>query len=233
MEEIRSAESGLRETQVAALVAIFDLDRTMIPGSSTAAFARLLVHRRVLPKALLVRHAVRAAWFARRGMSDARLVRLGEAALAAVDGLPHQPVLELAAETAPMVAATMYPAARWLLDRHLQAGHFCVLLSAGPQELVEAVGSELGFHRSVGTRAVVRDGRLTGALDGPLCHGAGKLIRLRSEVGPVDLRRATAYGDSGGDIALLTAARNPVAVHPDRRLRAHALAAGWPILRFQ
>jgi HAD superfamily hydrolase (TIGR01490 family) len=233
MKDVRSAGSGLRETQVAAMVAIFDLDRTLVPGSSSALFARMLVRRRLLPKALLARHVARAAWFARCGISDAKLARLGDAALAAVQGLPHQQLVELAAETAPMVTATAYPAARWLLDRHAQAGHFCVLLSAGPQELVEAVGTLLGFHRSVGTRAVVCDGRLTGALDGPLCHGPGKLIRLRSEVGPVDLARATAYGDSGGDIALLTSAGNPVAVHPDRRLRAYALAAGWPILRFE
>ena len=38
------------------------------------------------------------------------------------------------------------------------------------------------------------------------------------------------YSDSASDLPLLRAVSNPVAVHPDERLRAHALACGWPIL---
>ena len=232
MEQVRSAAGGLDEAQLAAPVAIFDLDRTLIPGSSTAALATMLVRRRLLPRRLLARQALHAARFARHGISDQGLARVGDAGLVALRGLAHAPLAEVAAEAAPLVAATAYPGARWLLEQHERAGHFCVLLSASPQELVEAVGAVLGVHRCIGTRALVRDGTLTGELAGPLCHGAGKLVRLRDEVGPVDLTRAAAYGDSGGDITLLAATGRPVAVHPDRRLRAHATAAGWPILRF-
>jgi HAD superfamily hydrolase (TIGR01490 family) len=232
MERLRDEAGGVREAQFAAPVAIFDLDRTLVPGSSTAVFAGMLVRHGLVPRARLARHALSAARFARHGMSDAKLTTLHDAGLAAVRGLAYTQLVELAAEVAPRVAATAYPGARWLLEQHLRAGDFCVLLSASPQELVEAVGASFGFHRSVGTRVAVRDGRLTGSLDGPLCHGSGKLARLRSEVGPVDLGRATAYGDSGGDIVVLAATGRPVAVQPDRRLRAHALGSGWPILRF-
>ena len=69
---------------------------------------------------------------------------------------------------------------------------------------------------------------LTGRLDGPFCHGDGKLARLRDELA-VDLRRATAYTDAASDLPLLQACAFPVAVHPDRALEAAARAAGWPI----
>ena len=38
------------------------------------------------------------------------------------------------------------------------------------------------------------------------------------------------YSDSANDLPLLSRVTHPVAVHPDDRLRAHAAAAGWPIL---
>jgi phosphoserine phosphatase len=49
----------------------------------------------------------------------------------------------------------------------------------------------------------------------------------------VDFARAIAYSDSASDIPLLAACGQAVAVNPDRRLRAHAVAAGWPIVRFE
>jgi hypothetical protein len=43
VERLHSEAGGVREAQLAAPVAIFDLDRTLVPGSSTAVFARMLV----------------------------------------------------------------------------------------------------------------------------------------------------------------------------------------------
>jgi len=106
------------------------------------------------------------------------------------------------------------------------------VLSASPQELVEAIVAALGAHRGVGTRATVEDGRFTGGLDGPFCYGAGKLDRLVADVGPVDLRHAFAYADSASDLPVLLACGHPVAVNPDRGLRAVAEQRGWPVLRF-
>ncbi|MGH9040485.1 MAG: HAD family hydrolase, partial [Acidimicrobiia bacterium] len=117
------------------------------------------------------------------------------------------------------------------LDMHLAVGDFCVIASASPQELVEAAARSLGAHRAVGTRAQVADGCFTGALDGPFCHGRGKLARLWVELGTADLSEATAYSDSTSDLPMLNAAGRPVAVNPDRRLRKMATEAGWPVVR--
>ena len=40
------------------------------------------------------------------------------------------------------------------------------------------------------------NGRFTGRLEGPFCHGPGKLARLWAELGTSDLSGATAYSDS-------------------------------------
>jgi HAD superfamily hydrolase (TIGR01490 family) len=212
--------------------AIFDLDRTLSAGSSMVDLARVLAADGVISRSLLARHALSRELFARRGTGDGRVQRLRLTAMAAVTGCSHEALAHAARVAGEAVAARAFPAARWLLDQHLSAGDFCVVVSAAPQELVEAVVARLGAHRAVGTRGQVEDGRFTGELDGGFCYGAGKIARLRAEVGPVDLGAAAAYADSASDLPLLRACARPVAVNPDRRLRRAAAAAGWPVLRF-
>ena len=108
-----------------------------------------------------------------------------------------------------------------------------MLLSASPQELVESVAEALGFDTAVGTLAEVVDGRYTGLLAGPFCHGEGKLARLRHVIGPVELASAVAYADAASDAPLLRACGSPVAVNPDSKLSSLAAASGWPVLRLR
>jgi len=213
-------------------VAVFDLDRTMLRGSSLARFGRAAVKRGIVSRSAVRRQLVREAVFAARGLSPMALERVSASLLQLVSGRETAPLVSLAQEMGPTLALEAYPAARWLLEWHREAGDLCILVSAAPQDLVDAVGSALGFHLTVGTVPEVAAGRLTGRLAGALCHGRGKLLRLHQAVGPVDLTGATAYADSGSDVPLLEACRHPVAVNPDRRLRAVAGARGWPIVRF-
>ncbi|MBW3614460.1 MAG: HAD-IB family hydrolase [Actinobacteria bacterium] len=212
-------------------LAIFDLDRTLVPGSTLMELGRALAQRGVIGRTDVARHIVKAELFSRRGLSDSRITRLRQSLLAAAADRELEQLISVAREVGPQIASGAYPAARWLLERHHAAGDLCVVLSASPQELVEVVAAALGADRAVGTRTEVVSGRLTGRLDGPFCHGEGKLERLREEMGPVDLARAFAYADSGADLPLLGACGGAVAVNPDRRLRQAAAAAGWPVLR--
>jgi phosphoserine phosphatase len=177
-------------------IALFDLDRTLLPGSSLVGLAKALAASTIGSR----RSPGRAA------------------------------VLQLARGIGAELADTITPGARMLLSRHLAAGDFCVLLSAGPQELVEAVCGAVGAHRAIGTRGEVRADRFTGRLDGPLCYGKGKVARLQQALGKVDLSGAWAYADSASDLPLLEACGHPVAVNPDRRLRTIAAARRWPIV---
>jgi phosphoserine phosphatase len=56
------------------------------------------------------------------------------------------------------------------------------------------------------------------------------LFDLDHTLTPFDSGMAWTRSDSASDLPLLRAVSNPVAVHPDERLRAHARACGWPIL---
>jgi len=211
-------------------LAIFDLDRTLLPGSSLAYLGRALVRTRVLRPRQLCGFAVRELLFRRRGLSHAGADRLRERLLTMVAGVERSLLIPVVEEAGSAVAGLVPPAALRLVRQHRELGDYCVVLSSSPQELVERVAAELGVQHGVGTRAEVVDGRFTGRLDGPFCHSDGKLARLRDELGVVDLSRTWAYSDAGSDLPLLSACAYPVAVNPDRRLRSAAKAAGWPII---
>jgi len=214
-------------------LALFDLDRTLIPGSCLVPLGRALLDAGHVRRTAVLTAALRNASFARRGATDNRVARLREGLLSAVAGLERAPLIEICGTIADEVVDGMYSGGRWLVERHRAAGDFCVLLSSSPQELVEAVGQRIGVHRAVGTSAETQDGRFTGRLKGAFCYGPGKLDRLRHELGAVDLTLAHAYADSASDTPLLSASGWPVAVNPDRRLKATAREAGWPIMRLE
>ena len=211
-------------------LAVFDLDRTLIPGSSLMALARELARCGFVSRGQLVRHAGRNAVFRQRGLGDAAIDDVRAGALAALAGRAAADLVPVAREVGRRLGSEIFGGARRLLGLHQAAGDFCVVLSASPQELVEAVAQTLGAHRAVGTRVEVRDGHYTGRLDGTFCYGVGKLTRLHAELGDVDLAGAHAYSDSASDVPLLAACGRPVAVNPDRRLRAAARANGWPVI---
>jgi HAD superfamily hydrolase (TIGR01490 family) len=213
-------------------LALFDLDRTIVPGSSLVHLGRVLVRRKMLSRRRLTAGLARNAAFRRRGAGDSTAARLRDGLLRHAAGLERDALLEVVQEVTPEIVADAYPAARWLLAEHAAAGDFCVIVSASPQELVESVVEALGAHRAVGTEAEVVDGRYTGELAAPFCHGVGKLARLRAEVGDVRGFRSAGYADSASDIPLLRACTRPVAVNPDRHLMALARSTGWPVLRF-
>jgi HAD superfamily hydrolase (TIGR01490 family) len=211
-------------------VAVFDLDRTLVPGSSLARFGWAALRGGTVEARPVIRELMRSRQYARRGevggQADGLLARL----LAASAGREHAPLLALSRSVAEQVARTAPDGARQLVAGHRRAGDLCIVLSASPHELVEAVALHLGAHKGIGTRGEVRDGRLTGRLDGPFCHGPGKLARLRDDFGARPLNLSAAYSDSMSDLPLLSAAAHPVAVNPDRSLAAEARRRAWPIL---
>lgn len=195
-------------------------------------FGRALVDEGLLDPRVLARHGLDAVLYASRGERGDAVRRLRRDLLTVAAGREHAPLARVAGRIGRELVADMHPTARWMVDQHLSAGDFCVVLSGSVQELVDGVAFALGAHRGVGTRAEVTDGLLTGELSGPLCHGAAKLERLRDELGDVDLRRAVAYADSRSDLPVLCSVGTAVAVNPDRRLAREARRRGWPTVNF-
>lgn len=225
----RTVESGLTAAR-SGEIAIFDVDRTLLRGSSAAALAKVMVRAKMLSPMTLAVAAFREFVFKRVGSSDQMVARVRSRALEAVAGLEASDLRRLADEVAADLEGQTRESVRSLLDKHLERGDFVVLLSAAPQELVETLAGRLGAHRAVGTRARIVDGRYTGELDGAFCYGPGKLERLAEAIGDADLAAGTAYADSLSDLSLLLSVGNAVAVCPDSRLKRVARSRGWPVI---
>ncbi|MEQ8717333.1 MAG: HAD-IB family hydrolase [Acidimicrobiales bacterium] len=216
----------------AGRLALFDLDRTIYPGSTLVPFARAMRSRGLVSGAQLLKGMGRNVVFRRSGSTDALVDRVRRELLAGAEGIERRLVEEVALEVADEVVDGARVGLRLLIDRHLAAGDFCVVLSASPQELVSAVARRLGVQRGVGTVAATADGLYTGEIDGAFCYGAGKLVRLADALGAVDLDTAAAYADSISDLPVLEAVGEAVVVRPDAELRRIAADRGWPIVDF-
>jgi phosphoserine phosphatase len=91
--------------------------------------------------------------------------------------------------------------------------------------------SAYGLDAAVATTFEVVEGRFTGKVAGmALAHHKLTRVREWADREGVDLADCWFYTDSVTDRALMEAVGHPVAVNPDRPLRALAAEKGWPVV---
>lgn len=214
------------------VAAVFDVDNTLIPGtSSERLFIRYLIRRRQLGWRAAYRTLAVMARYARlgpfrtirqyrpylRGWTVARLEALGNDAFAAA--------------IAPRLSRRGVECVR----EHQARGHLTVLLSGAPPFLLAPLSRFLGIAHVIGTPLAVVDGAYTGNLDGKHPYGEEKaaLARRFARAHAVDLGASYAYADHPSDAPLLRLFGHPVCVNPSRGLRRQAARCGWPIEEFR
>jgi phosphatidylglycerophosphatase C len=96
------------------------------------------------------------------------------------------------------------------LVQHQRLGHRCVIVSASPGIYLHAVAASLGVDAVLCTEMELQDGRYSGRMATPNCHGQQKVLRLQSWLrttwGDSVLPELHAYGDTRGDLPLLNLA---------------------------
>jgi HAD superfamily hydrolase (TIGR01490 family) len=120
---------------------------------------------------------------------------------------------------------------RAILDDHHRKGDLVILVSSGPQPLIQRAARELGADHAIGTRLATRNGRYTGRSLKPTCIDTYKATLpqdyLEKASLDVDLDESFAYADSITDLPLLEMVGHPTAVYPDAKLGAIAAERGW------
>lgn len=214
--------------------AFFDLDRTLISGSSAFVLG-LAAHRAgLVSNQQLLKDGAAALTFKLKGSTDASTDDVRDRILGAVSGMRVDDLTALNAEVLPKLLAKIRPEARRLLDQHRHAGRNTYIVSAAPVEIVEPLAHALGMTAGIGTRSEIIDGTYSGRLAGPFCYGPGKVTAMQeiARWDGLDLALSYGYSDSASDLPMLTAVGHPVAVNPDGKLERHALDHGWPIVIF-
>lgn len=126
------------------------------------------------------------------------------------------------------------PRALGVLSRHQDAGHVVALVSGSPEFLVKPLADKLGVSLVYGARLESHQGRYTGRVFSPLPYGEGKqrhVERLASRFN-LDLQRSYAYGDSPGDFHTLQVVGHPLVVNPIRGMARIARRQGWPVTQW-
>ena len=212
--------------------AIFDLDRTLIAGPSGPAFSHHLdaagIRQRALPGTAFVAATYQALGETALTAQTARL------AARATAGWPVESVRAAANAAVDELMDAVQPYAPLVIEEHRDAGRVLVMATTSPAPLVTPFAERLGFDAVVATKWAIDGGAYTGALDGPIVWGRGKLDAVREWAAGanVDLRASHAYSDSYYDAPLLDAVGHPVAVNADVRLVALARLKGWPLRHF-
>jgi HAD superfamily hydrolase (TIGR01490 family) len=216
-------------------LAIFDLDRTLHAGSGLGVLARFAFRHRLIGPRRMARSLVHDVVFRKVGSTDGHISSIAELALDMGRGVSLEDLGPVVSATAQAIAGSVRPGMRVLLEDHLTAGHYCVLLSASPQPLVQEIADLLDVHQGIGTVIESSDGVLTGRIEHPMCYGRGKLERLEEVIGwsgDQQQESSYAYADSMSDLPLLESVHSPVVVAPDRRLRRLAQEREWPVIEF-
>jgi HAD superfamily hydrolase (TIGR01490 family) len=216
--------------------AFFDLDRTLMAGSSGMHFGRAAFRSGLVGRRRLMRWGVDHVRFRLRGSTDERTDELLREVKELLTGVPERDIARMAPDLLAGILPRIYPQMLDEMRSHQDEGRPTFIVSAAGNELVALLARVLGMEGGIGTRYEVDgNGLLTGDLDGPFMYGEGKVEAIRgfARDHQIDLGESWAYSDSASDLPMLRAVGNPVVVNPDEELREIASREGWRVMRFE
>jgi HAD superfamily hydrolase (TIGR01490 family) len=229
------AKSSKKE-QSKLSAAFFDVDNTILRGSSSFLFGKSAFERKFFSRKDFWRFAWHQFVFIWKGENNTKLSALKDRALSLVEGQRVSDLQELVDEVYEKhIKLKLWPETVRLAKDHIKQGREVWLVTAAPQELGDVIAHELGLTGAIGTKVERKNGILTGKLVGKPIHGAEKRKALKAlaKERNLSLKRSYAYSDSQNDLPMLTAVGHPVAVNPDKILTRYAKAADWPIYDFK
>jgi HAD superfamily hydrolase (TIGR01490 family) len=221
---------------VSRAAAFFDLDKTLMAGSSGMQFARVATRHGIVGRRRLASWAVEHLRYRLRGTTDARTNEVLRVARDLIAGVPARSIERMNPEVMAAILPRVYPQMLDEVYAHQDAGRATFIVSAAGNGVVEPLAAVLGMDGGIGTRYEVDgEGAFTGRFDGPFVYGAGKVEAMAAFAAAhgIDLAESFAYSDSLSDLPMLRAVGHPVAVNPDPALAEIAREEGWQTMRFE
>jgi HAD superfamily hydrolase (TIGR01490 family) len=219
-----------RRTRAAAF---FDLDRTLMAGSSGIFFAKAAYQSGMISRSRLAKDVFENLRFRLRGSTDDRADEVRRRVGEIIADVPVRNLQRLSPQVLAGVLPRLYP---HMLERayaHQDEGLLVYIVTAASQEMADLLAHVLAFDGGLGSRSEIVDGRYTGRAAGPFNYREGKVLSMKAlaEVEDIDLDASYAYSDSESDLPMLRAVGHPVVVNPDADLRRIAVEEGWEIVR--
>jgi HAD superfamily hydrolase (TIGR01490 family) len=221
---------------VSRAAAFFDLDKTLMAGSSGMQFARVATQHGIVGRRQLASWAVEHLRYRLRGTTDERTNEVLRAARDLISGVPARSIERMNPEVLAAILPRVYPQMLDEVYAHQDAGRATFIVSAAGNGVVEPLAAVLGMDGGIGTSYEIDDeGAFTGRFDGPFVYGPGKVEAMEAFAGEhgIDLAASYAYSDSLSDLPMLRAVGHPVVVNPDPPLAEIARGEGWQTMRFE
>ena len=212
--------------------AFFDLDKTLMAGSSGVFFARAAYESGMISRSRLVKDLYENIRFRLLGSTDDRADDVRKRVGEMIAGVRVRDLERLSPRVLAGVLPRLYPQMLERAYAHQDDGMPVYILTAASQEMADLLAHVLAFDGGLGSRSEVIDGRYTGRPAGPFNYREGKVLAMRevSALEHIALERSYAYSDSESDLPMLRAVGHAVVVNPDATLRRIALQEGWEVV---
>ena len=119
---------------------------------------------------------------------------------------------------------SLTPGARTLVRTLSKLGHHIALVSGGFEPVIAPLVAELGIDHMRANNLEIKDGKLTGALVGPIIDRAGKAQALKEFAAAhhIDLEQTIAIGDGANDLDMIAIAGMGIAFNAKPAVKAAA-----------
>lgn len=212
-------------------LALFDLDNTLLRGDSDHAWGEFMVEKGL----------VDGDYYRTRNDAFYEAYKRGQLDIFEYLDFALEPLTRFSLDDlgnlheefmANKIQPMRLPLADALVRRHIDAGHYPLIITATNRFVTEPIAKALGISTLLATEPERTSQGYTGKVSGTPCYQQGKVTRLNEwlQEQQRSLDGSFFYSDSINDLPLLLAVSNPVAVDPDDRLRQEAAHRGWPII---
>ncbi|MFM1905886.1 MAG: phosphoserine phosphatase [Actinomycetota bacterium] len=214
--------------------AFFDLDNTLIRGSSLMLLGRGLISQGYISRSELTKYVFQNLKFVFSKTENLQLVeKLIPRGLKIISGMFHSEVVALCdALVGEMLPAKLNELTAEMVNWHNDMNHHTWIVTASPIEIAAPIAERLGMTGALGTICEVDAGTYSGKLLSPILHGSYKAAAIEKLCSSenYDLNQAYFYSDSVSDLPALTCVGNPVVVNPNPHLKSIAMKNHWRMI---
>ncbi|WP_426172328.1 HAD family hydrolase [Pseudoduganella sp. R-34] len=216
-------------------LALFDLDHTLLPIDSDFEWGQFLCRVGAVDAVEFKRR--NEEFFAQYQAGTLDPVEYLEFSLGTLASFEPEQLAELQQQyMTEVVMPNILPAARALLQKHLDAGDLVAIVTATNHFVVAPIAKAFGVEHLIAAMPE-RDaaGRITGKLLGTPTQGEGKIVHTKAWLEKLghsldSFDSVHFYSDSHNDLPLLSIVSHPIATNPNAKLSEHATAQGWPLI---
>lgn len=221
------------------MIAIFDLDETLIRGDCVTLWCQWLCEQGMVSDMYAFLQA------------ESRLMDAYQAkTLNQQDCMNHifNPITHLSIQAVQTliiqfvrtkILPVVYQAGSRLVQEHYANDDDVIIISASPRIIVEEIARTcFNVEKCFGIEITEKNDRYTSEIIGIVPYQEGKVSIFKHYLNSKNIHLETAlqssyfYSDSSNDLPLLEIVAYPNVVNPDHALRAMAEANNWPILEF-